>query len=132
MIILNDLLNFPSYYRDRRDSLYGLTPVITNFKETNDSCLFEGKVGKYDIVLECMSKNITLKTPVKVSCTCPSFKFEFAAVINRKQGLYDKGNFFVSLPKEKNKFNIISGCKHIISFANYVLKNNSKFIKGDN
>lgn len=133
MIILNDLLNFPSFYRDRRQSLEGLIPTITNFKELDTSYLFEGKVGKYNVAIEFIKKEpITLKSPVRVECSCASFKYEFAAVLFRNRGLYNRENFFVSLPKEKNKFSIISGCKHIISFANYVLKNNSKFIKGDN
>jgi len=126
MITLQNMLNFPSLLSARNDSWKPLRPEIMSVKKVNDdTTIVTGKTGKHIQKIEISGGKTTLASPVKVNCTCESFKFEFAYAVNKYEGLLNPGRFETSLskpPKEKNKFSKPSGCKHIIAFSRLLTK----------
>ena len=75
--------------------------------------------------MEIQDEIIHLNSPVKVFCTCESFKYEFANAVFRAGSLLKSVNFvrsIISRPKEKNQYNVPSGCKHIVALARQVIK----------
>lgn len=134
MISFRNILNFPSFYRDRQDSWRKINPSIIDVKKTESDITIVSMTGKYEQNIVIHDTKLAPNTRVTISCTCPSFNFEFANTLFKNQGLNRPEEFMKAIQKvakEKNPYNIPSGCKHIIALANLVMKKQHKLIGGE-
>lgn len=137
MLTLGYFSKFPSAYRDReasvKDVIFNkITPTIMD-----DTITIESSTDSHTQKIIIHDKSIHLNSHCKVFCSCSSFKFEFANAIFRAGSLLEPIKFVRSIsarPKEKNEYNIASGCKHIVALSRQILKfkiknNEGKVIK---
>ncbi len=133
MLTVGFFSKFPSAYKDREESIKSvvfnnITPTINE----NGTIFIKSSTNKYTQEMEIKDETIHLNSPCKIFCSCESFKFEFANAVFKSGSLLKSIEFIrsiVSRPKEKNQFNIPSGCKHIIALSRQILKlkiNNKK------
>jgi len=132
---LQNFLQFPSIFVSRQDSWKPLRPRLEQREKVEKgkqkSIILKGRTGEYEQVIEVIDEKIRLASEVKISCTCPSFKFEFAFALNKSQALHMPENFIEStqqVPKKKNIYKIPTGCKHIIAFARFIDKHKHKYL----
>ena len=127
MLRFRNILNFPSAFRTRQNSVLKLNPIIQNaFIDENGYLVVSGTVKNYNVAIQFESEKVDTNSLIKVSCSCPSFNFEFAKTLLDQNSLYQPENFNKAIlrnPKKKNAFSIPSPCKHIIAFARFVDKN---------
>ena len=133
MLTIGYFSKFPSLYKDREKSVKEVvfTKIVVN-PDTDKNIIIDSSTEKYTQQIVIHDKTIHLNSPCKVYCSCESFKFEFANAIFRAGSLNSPLEFVRSIikrPKEKNEFNIASGCKHIVALAREALK--IKINKGD-
>ena len=133
MLRFRDILNFPSFYSKRQESIRKTLTSITGMSNNPDNKTIEikGKSGKYSQTVRILGNDITLNSPVQITCDCESFKFEFSHAVFKVESLINPENFGPDIrkkPLEKNKYQIPSGCKHVISFANLILKQKGKIL----
>jgi len=120
MLTLGYFTKFPSRYRHREDSLKNVTFIDISKEVEEDGIIIRSNTGKYAQEIKIFDTAIRLKSPCKVYCSCESFKFEFAHPIFRSGSLLKPISFVRSIinrPRERNEFNIPSGCKHIVALA---------------
>lgn len=133
MLKFRQILNFPSFFSNRIKSLKEITTKIKDIKSDNISnILIIGSSSKYTVQIKLLERKIELDTPVKVSCTCDSFKYEFEYVLFKNKGLIEENHpeaNFILAPKKSNPNNVISGCKHIISLANLINNHREKILR---
>lgn len=130
MIRFRDLLNFPSFYAKRNSSIKTTEIVITNFSQDDESITITGKSKKYNPIIKVLG-GFNLNSNVEVFCDCESFKFEFSNPLFRVRSLLHPEKFGTDLnkkPHKKNTYLIPSGCKHVISLANFFIKRKSRFL----
>lgn len=126
MLTLGYFSKFPSKYRDREKSVKDV--VFNSIKSTiteKNTIIIKSTTNKYIQEIEVFDDKIHLNSECKVFCNCESFKFEFANPIFKSGSLLKPIEFIrsvVSRPKERNEYNIVSGCKHIVALARAVLK----------
>ena len=135
MLKFNDLLQFPSFYRGRYGS--EKTVILSNIKVTevkNDdgskSFLFKCISNKkYETIIEIIKRpgdRGIKQCAVRAYCGCDSFKYEFASLFSKEDSLY-KSIVYTNNGKprdnnrKRNKYNIVSPCKHILRFANFLV-----------
>jgi len=131
---LQNFLQFPSLFTARQDSWKPLRPRLEQRekkqKGKDNIIVLRGSTGDYEQFIELTADTIELSSPAKISCTCPSFKFEFAFALNKNEALYMPENFTESIqnpPKKKNLYKIPTACKHIIAFARFIDKHKHKY-----
>ena len=127
-------LNFPASYDNRNITIPSLrtSTFIMDTKVDNNILSIIGKVGNHTQIFELSKSKTLLNSEVKLYCDCESFKYEFYYVL-LKHGciskqythIFESNNALLS-PKKKNIHNIVSGCKHIISLANEINRQQHK------
>lgn len=125
MIELKQLIRFPATFKEREKLVdqVKLTSIIPT--KTDYGFEIKSQTNKYKQIMEIHDSKISVKSPVKVSCDCESFKYEFCNAIYKAGSLVNAFSFLrsiISRPKEKNQYNVISGCKHLIKMSREVLK----------
>ncbi|HOD61966.1 MAG TPA: hypothetical protein PKG96_07690 [Bacilli bacterium] len=116
---------FPAAYKDREKSIGEVRFNNIHQDIIKDKIIIHASTDKYQQEMEIQDEIIHLNSPVKVFCTCESFKYEFANAVFRAGSLLKSINFvrsIISRPKEKNQYNVPSGCKHIVALARQVIK----------
>ena len=103
---------------------------ITGMSNNPDEKIIEinGTSGKYSQMIRILGEIIP-NSPVQITCNCESFKFEFSHAVFKNDSLINPQNFgpdIIKKPLEKNKYQIPSGCKHVIALANLILKQKGK------
>lgn len=117
MLKFRNLLNFPSYYSKRNNSVNTVFINHVNInKIDNDHILVSATTNNKYITNIFTPIKVNLDSPVQISCTCDSFKFEFAYALYQINSLYNFENYILK-KSTKNKMNIPSPCKHIIALA---------------
>jgi len=105
MLTLGYFSKFPAAYKDREKSVKNV--IFTNIQRdvTDDGkIIIHARTDKYQQEMEIQDNTIHLKSPVKVFCSCESFKFEFSHAIFRAGSLLNAIHFIRSIiqrPKEK-------------------------------
>lgn len=126
MLTIGYFSKFPSRYSDREKLTKTIVfnNISSNITEKN-TIIIKSTTNKYIQEIEIHDEKIHLNSPCKVFCSCESFKFEFANPVFKSGSLLKPIEFIrsvVSRPKERNEFNIPSGCKHIVALARATLK----------
>lgn len=120
-----DLLTPSIVYKDRLKKSYLEKPIIYNINIVDNKPLITFNCKSYIIEFQFIGEQFNLNNELKVYCTCPSFNFEFAHILNDANALLKPEQFKQSIqktPKQKNKYNIIGGCKHCIACARLTFK----------
>ena len=131
MITFNQITKFPSFFKDRNNSLENLKISVTKvFKDENNYLTINSSWNNYEQIIIFNNNKITSKSEVKFFCSCDSFKYEFASVV-KKFGSLCNEEFFTNTKKAKykNPFNLPGGCKHIVALSNYIIKNLNKIYR---
>lgn len=127
MLTFRNILNFPSFYRKRQNSVDKIRNVMIRRTYLDENKLtIEGSINNHTPIIQFNEKNVDMNNTVSVSCTCQSFNFEFARVLFDHNSLYRPEIFTKAInkvPKEKNPFSVPSACKHVIALARFVNKN---------
>jgi len=137
MLTLGYLSKFPAKFKERENSIKDIVfnNISTSIDE-NGVINIKASTSKYTQEIEVYnSKNIYLKSECKVFCSCESFKYEFANSIFKSGSLLKPISFIRSIikrPKERNEFNIPSGCKHIVALTRIILKTKIDMKKENN
>lgn len=125
MLTLGHFSKFPSHYKDREKTVKDVifTSITSTVKE--NKIIINSSTDKYTQEIIIHDTTIHLNSPCGVFCSCESFKYEFANAIFRAGSLIKPIEFVRSIikrPKEKNEFNIASGCKHIVALSRQAIK----------
>jgi len=116
---------FPAAYKDREKSIGEVRFNNIHQNIIKDKIIIHANTDKYQQEMEIQDEILHLNSPVKVFCTCESFKYEFANAVFRAGSLLKATSFvrsIISRPKEKNQYNVPSGCKHIVALARQIIK----------
>jgi len=116
---------FPAAYKDREKSIGEVRFNNIHQDIIKDKIIIHASTDKYQQEIEIQDEVIHLNSPVKVFCTCESFKYEFANAVFKAGSLLKSISFvrsIISRPKEKNQYNVPSGCKHIVALARQTIK----------
>ena len=129
MITFSDILKFPGQYAKRENSIQKVNIQLANVQDSDEILEIGGIVnsqsGQYaqKIEIHKNSKDINLQNPVKLLCSCQSFKYEFAGALLKIDSLLESEFFEYAIrmhkPKKKNIYQLPSGCKHIIALARF-------------
>ena len=119
MLTLSHFTKFPSAFKDREKLINKVE--LQNIRVTHDDentkiIITSNTKSGYQQEIEIEDDKISLRSHCKVFCTCESFKFEFSHAIFRNGSLLKPIDFIRSIvqrPKEKNKYDIPSPCKHL-------------------
>lgn len=128
MLRFRDLLQFPSFYSKRNSTIRQVNTNITNIDRQEDYIEISGTSKDYKPIIRIFG-TIDINSYIMTSCTCKSFTFEFSHALYRIQSLINPQNFGIELlkkPLEKNKYLVASGCKHVISLANLIIKEKNR------
>ena len=134
MLKFSDLLQFPSFYRGRygSDRTVALDKIDATEKENEDgtksfifTCISN---KKYETVIEIIksgNERSLNQCKIKAYCGCDSFKYEFANLFKKnlslfKPVIYPQKIYIRNNAKKRNKYEVISPCKHLVRFANYL------------
>ena len=133
MLRFRDILNFPSFYSKRQDSIKKVLMNITGMSNNPDDKIIEidGSSGKYSQKIRFFGGDIIPNSSVQITCDCESFKYEFSHAVFKNESLINPENFGENIrnkPLDKNKYQIPSGCKHIIALANLILKQKGRIL----
>ena len=126
MLTLGYFAKWPSQYKEREKLVKGvifnnITPTVNE----NGTIFIKSSTDKYIQEVEVRDEIIHLNSECKVFCSCESFKYEFANAVFKSGSLLKPIEFIRSIvkrPKEKNQYNIPSGCKHIVALCRQILK----------
>jgi hypothetical protein len=129
MIFLRHLGYFPGQFKERNKLIN--TVHISNIKkqEAEDGSLTIVATTnfKYETIIQLINPSAKLLSPVKISCNCQSFNYDFAMACLRNESLYgnitQKNSLSKHLPKKRNPFIIATGCKHIHALSRIIIKN---------
>ena len=127
MLTLAYFTKFPSSYKDREKFVNNVILENVKAEVINENKILITSTTKsgYRQEIELEDNKISLRSPCKVFCTCASFKFDFAHAVFRAGSLLKPISFIRSViqrPKQRNQYDIPSGCKHIIALARAALK----------
>lgn len=128
-MLLRDFVNPRAFYKDRIQDIKSLKVFLRDiyFHETVPVVKFN--CNNYEINIQLIGAEVNDRNDIRISCTCPSFNYEFAHILNDADTLFMPKNFQKAVsaaPKKKNKYNIITGCKHTIACALDVYRNLNK------
>ena len=130
MLRFRDLLQFPPFYSKRNQNIRQVQISWENIDKQETYIEIQGNSKNYKPTIRIFGE-FNINSNVLVSCRCKSFNFEFAHAVSRIQSLLNPQNFGEDLlkkPLDKNKYMIASGCKHIISLANLIIKEKNRII----
>jgi hypothetical protein len=132
MLSLGYFSKWPASYKEREEAtkLVNFINISHTIKE-DGSIYITSSTGKYTQEIIIHDKQIHLNSPCKIFCTCESFKYEFANAVFRSGSLLKSLEFVRSIikrPKEKNQYNIPSGCKHIVALSRQIIKRKTLII----
>lgn len=122
--MLKELSTVSSVYRDRIEKVKSVKPRIIRLSRLNlhpHVTLSSGRYTQEILFLEKVNED----SRVKIYCSCPSFNFEFAYILNTNDILLHPRQFSIAVrktPQMKNQNNIITGCKHCIAAAQLIQK----------
>jgi hypothetical protein len=127
MLTLGYFSKFPAKFKNREELVKPIIFEKINVERSADSkrIIITGKTDKYEQEIEIFDSHFTLKSECKVFCNCESFKYEFANSLFKSGSLRRPISFIRSIikrPKQKNEYNIPSGCKHIIALIRQAIK----------
>ena len=126
---LNDLSTIPSAFRNRLEKVKNVNIIISRMSILNQNPHIIFSSGKYSQEILFLGK-VDPDTNIKIYCSCPSFNYEFAHILNDDQCLLHPERFKIAIrktPREKNQKNILIGCKHCITAAQLIQKKMDKF-----
>jgi len=130
-MILKDLASIPSAYRDRIEKVKQVKPTISGTSIIIQNPHIMLSSGKYSQEILFLGE-VDPDTNIKIYCSCPSFNYEFAHILNDNECLLHPERFRIAIrktPREKNQKNVLTGCKHSIAAAQFIQKNIDKFQK---
>ena len=119
MLKFNQLLHFPTYYKDRNQKVREVVIRITGISNTDNITSVQAIANsRYTTQIEY---NQTDKT-VKCYCSCASFTYEFASILLKNHAVLNEQQIKYQLqhhpPRKtrnrRNPFKVISACKHVI------------------
>ena len=130
MFKFSDILKFPGIYSKREEKIRKVNLQLANVEENNNLLTLGGvctsQRNQYGPKIEVHKngkENLNLYYPVKILCSCESFKYEFAGALLKVNALleeeYFKYNIMMHKPRKKNIYQLPSGCKHIIALARH-------------
>ena len=122
-MIFKNIFSFPSVYKERNKEIKELQIFLIDVKIVDNKIIIESNCNGYNQTIEFQKNIIKPSTHIKIFCSCSSFKYEFASVLKKYDSLYNDNLFVNKLPKEKNPYRVICGCKHLIKFAEFIKKN---------
>jgi len=122
---IKDLSVIPSYFRDRQDSIRKLVvfPLDAFIDDYYYRILFS--CNNYDQEIQ-FKHEFDLDSKIRIFCSCPSFNFEFANILYKSDALLYKEKFYKAIqrtPRERNTRSVLTGCKHCIACARFILNN---------
>jgi len=126
---LNDLSTIPSAFRNRLEKVKNVNIIISRMSILNQNPHIIFSSGKYSQEILFLGE-VDPDTNIKIYCSCPSFNYEFAHILNDDQCLLHPERFKIAIrktPREKNQKNILIGCKHCIAAAQFIQKKMDKF-----
>jgi hypothetical protein len=123
---LINILNIPSKYRNRYEKIKLVKLYDLKITETDKFRIFSGNTGYITEIAFNKNQKIDTTSEIRVNCTCKSFEFEFAEVINKANGLLYPKDFSNQV---SNKIKLLSGCKHLIFLARHIFERRSIFDK---
>ncbi len=127
MIKLSDIQRFPSAFSNRNQMISSLPITIKNISRGNDGILIFADINNHVTIIHIIDTLIKNNSPIRVTCDCESFKYEFSTLISKQNSLINPNDFKVEkLPTKSNKYNVMSGCKHIIALGQYINNNKNK------
>ena len=115
---LKDLITPPTMYRNRLKDSYNIYPTINSSSNHITNFLIKYNCGNYTVEFQFIGETLKIDNNLKIYCSCPSFNFEFAHILNDDESLLYPESFkkaINSTPTKKNKHNLIGGCKHCIA-----------------
>ena len=115
---LKDLITPPTMYRNRLKDSYNIYPTINSSSNYITNFLIKYNCGNYTVEFQFIGETLKIDNNLKIYCSCPSFNFEFAHILNDNESLLYPESFkkaINSTPTKKNKHNLIGGCKHCIA-----------------
>jgi hypothetical protein len=128
-LLLRDFVNPRSFYKDRINDIKSLKVFLRDIYIYQTVPVIKFNCNNYEINIQLIGEEVNERNDIRVSCTCPSFNFEFAHILHDDNSLFMSENFRKAIsaaPKKKNKYNIVTGCKHTIACAMDVYKNLDK------
>src|SRR6056297_1836850 len=128
-MLLKDLATIPSSYRDRKEKINQVKTMINRTSTINQNPHIILSSCNYSQEILFLGE-IDPDTNVKIYCSCPSFNYEFAHILNDNECLLHSERFKIAVrktPREKNQKNILTGCKHCIAAAQFIQKKMDKF-----
>jgi hypothetical protein len=128
-LTIKEFISIPAHYKDRIDSIKKLRPRLINIYLFEEFPVIKYQCNNYTLNFQLIGKEVNEDNLIKLSCTCPSFNFEFANTLFVNNALFQPRNFYKAIqtiPKKKNKYNIVSGCKHSIACINDIYKRMDK------
>lgn len=128
MLKLFNLINFPAFYKKRNEKLDDVS--FTNIIVKNNAVI--GKSNNHNCIIEFENNQIDKNSPIKVYCSCESFKYEFSRAVHFNDSLLNSesfGNFLMKKTTTKNIYSIPSGCKHLVKLARFIFQNKMKIQK---
>jgi len=130
MLRFRDLMQFPSFYSKRQNTIRQTEINIVNVNKQENFVEIEGKSKDYKQTIRVIGQQIISNSAVQINCTCQSFKFEFAHALLKHESLLNPEKFGTELlkkPSKKNTYLVPSGCKHIIALATNFNKHKHKY-----
>ena len=121
---LKNNITIPSIYRDRIKSIKSLKPTIIKIEMVGEHPLITCSCSKYNPKILFLGK-VDPNTNIKMFCSCMSFNYEFAHILNDDESLLFPEQFKTAIkkyPKKKNTKNVLMSCKHCISCSMLILK----------
>jgi len=97
MLTLSYFTKFPSAFKEREKLVNGVQLVNIKAEYNSDDnkiLITSNTMNGYQQEIEIEGDKITLRSHCKVSCTCDSFKYEFAHAIFRAGSLLKPIHFF--------------------------------------
>ena len=123
-MILKDLATISPVYRERIKKVKQVDSKIIKITKLFQNPNIILSSGKYIQEILFLGE-INEHTKIQIYCSCPSFNFEFAHILNDNNCLLYPEKFKLAInktPRKKNKYSILTGCKHCISSAQYIQK----------
>ena len=128
-MLLRDFVNPRAYYKDRIQDVKSLKVFLRDIYLYQTVPVIKFACNNYGVNIQLIGEEVNQTNEIRLSCTCPSFNYEFARVLYDNGSLFMPENFHKAIsaaPKQKNKYNIVTGCKHTIACALDAYKNLDK------
>lgn len=127
-MIFSNLIHYPSYYRERNKSLNSVILSNIDYRIDQDNFIVSANTDKYFLTILFKSVKLTPNTKILVDCNCKSFQFEFSSVIGKDNSLlYPERYSTTQLPKNRNEYRYLTGCKHLMVLGRFVYSRKAFF-----